>query len=979
MRCSPVVFLHGPNAPNLVLGCWKDVPYQKIPSLAPRPSSLVPVKNKYFFPNDPLTIRISENLTMKRIYLLLMINWPLLLMAQSNLTGTVTDEAGKPLPYATVALMKPADSTLAFFGITNEKGFFDIRRISQGNYLMQTAFLGYETLYNPVSIPRQAGDFGVIVLKQKPLNLSSAEVVAEHIPVVVKNDTIEFNAGAFRTKPDAVAEDLLKKLPGVQVDQSGNIKAMGEDVKNVMVDGKEFFSSDPKVATKNLPADAISKVQVYDKKSETAELAGIDDSSREKTINLLLKDGRKQAWLGEVMAGGATGDHYTASAKVYRFTARNQFALLGMINNINQFGFSFQDYIDFNGGLPSLMGNGSMRISINSDSDIPVNFGQSINGLVTSGAGGVNYSFEPRKNNRFYISYLGNGSQRNLFQETTSRNYLSDGEYLGQSRNDEDSRNFSHRINLGWKDKSDSTRTMIFSGNAGVTDASEDAATLTQSFKDGFPVNSLASEASLLRNSLSGNGAFSYMQRGRGAFRLFSGNVSAGFRTGLSNSDRLNILSYAGDDSPVADLQFRDNESSNRQTALSGSSLISIGKGLYLEPMIKTEAVYESINRTQGLKSDIELVTDSLSPDFSRSVVKLTPGINLKKNFRKAKVVAGLSTVFASTRNKLNSLASPEITYQRLLPSFSWEYDYKTGQRVSLDYNTSVNDALITQLVPVVDNSNPQSLLYGNPLLKPETRHDLFANWLMFDQFSQTSVFARLGGSYQTDPVGYSLRISDSLIQRVYMMNTTAASGVNGNVDFSTPLRFIGLNVQLAVNASWNSGQTFVNDQKNLYTSLSRSFSLSFDNRKKEQWELDFGAEITLTNASYSIQESLNNRYQSLSCFADLSYTPSDAWYFGVSANLTNYSAESFDGAVNIPLLGAEAGFNFLSNRRAQVAIKAYDILDKNKGIERVAEMNYLRETRSNVMGRYVMLSFKYRLNKAAKAGGGFEIKVKNR
>lgn len=916
---------------------------------------------------------------MKKPILLLIIIWPMLMLAQPGLTGTVTDEAGKPLPYATVALMKPADSTLAFFGITNEKGFFDIRRISPGNYLMQTAFLGYETRYNPVSIPRQAGDFGIIVLKQKPLNLSSAEVVAEHIPVVVKKDTIEFNAGAFRTKPDAVAEDLLKKLPGVQVDQAGNIKAMGEDVKNVMVDGKEFFSSDPKVATKNLPADAINKVQVYDKKSESAELAGIEDNSREKTINLLLKDGRKQAWLGDVSAGGGTDSHYAASAKVYRFTARNQFALLGMINNINQFGFTFQDYIDFNGGLPSLMGNGSMRVSINSDSDIPVNFGQSINGLVTSGAGGVNYSFEPRKNNRFYISYLGNGSQRSLIQESTSRNYLSDGEYLGQSSNHEDSRNFSHRVNMGWKDKSDSTRTLFFNGNIGITDASEDAETVAKSFKDGFPVNSLFSEASLLRNSLSGNGAFSYMKRGRGAFRLFSGNISAGLRTSLSNSDRLNILGYGGDVSPVADEQFRDNENSSRQTALTGSTLTSIGQGLYLEPVIKSEANYERIRRTQGLKSDIDLITDSLSPDFSRLVLKLAPGINLRKNFRKAKVVAGLSAVFASTRNKLNSLASPEVTYQRFLPSFSWEYDYKTGHRVSLDYIASVSDPSIAQLIPVVDNSNPQSLIYGNPLLKPETRHDLNANWLLFDQFSQTSVFARLGGSYQADPVGYSLRISDSLIQRVYLMNTSAASGVNGNVDFSTPMRFIGLNVQLAVNAAWNKGQTFVNDQKNLFSSLSRSFSLSFDNRKKEHWELDFGAEINVTNAAYSIQESLNNRYQSLSCFADLSYTPTDVWYFGVSANLTNYSAESFEGAVNIPLLGAEAGFNFLSNRRAQVAIKAYDLLDKNRGIERVAEMNYLRETRSNVMGRYVMLSFKYRLNKAAKAGGGFEIKVKNR
>lgn len=916
---------------------------------------------------------------MKKITLLFLLNYPLLLLAQSSLTGMVTDESGKPLPYATVALMKPADSTLAFFGITNDKGYFDIRRIGQGNYLMQTAFLGYETRYNPVSIPRQAGDFGIIVLKAKPLNLSSAEVVAEHIPVMVKKDTIEFNAGAFKTKPDAVAEDLLKKLPGVQVDQAGNIKAMGEDVKNVMVDGKEFFSSDPKVATKNLPADAISKVQVYDKKSETAELAGIDDNSREKTINLLLKDGRKHAWLGDVIAGGGTGDHYAASAKVYRFTARNQFAMLGMFNNINQFGFSFQDYIDFNGGLPALMGNGSMRISISGDSDIPVNFGQSINGLVKSGAGGINYSFEPKKNNRLFFSYLGNGSQRNLLQEINSRNYLPDGEYINQGNTNEDSRNFSHRLNLGWKDKSDSTRTIIFNGSLGLRDATEDATSIMESFKEGNSVNRLISEATILQNSLSGNGSFSYLQRGKGAFRLFSGSANASFSSGLSNNDRLNILSYLGDVSPIRDDQFRDDESNTRQADVTGSTLISIGSGLYLEPSINASAVYEDVKRKQGLKSDIEMVTDSLSPEFSRAVLKLTPGINLKKNYRNARLVVGFSTVMASTENKLNGVTSPQVTYMRWLPSFNWEYDYKTGHRVSLDYNVSVNDAQVTRLIPVVDNSNPQSLIYGNPLLKPENRHELYANWLMFDQFSQMSVLARLGGSYSTDPAGYSVSISDSLIQQVHLLNTASASAMNGSVEFGAPFRFIGLNLQLAVDASLNSGQTFVNEQKNGYTNFSRSFRLSFDNRKKERWELDFGAEITFTNAAYSIQQSLNNRYLNLSYFADISFTPSDVWYFGATANVMNYTAESFDGAVNIPLLGAEAGFNFLSNKRAQLSLRAYDLLDKNKGIERIANMNYLRETRSNVMGRYVMISFKYRLNKATKSGGGFEIKVRNR
>jgi hypothetical protein len=916
---------------------------------------------------------------MKKAISFLLLLIPLVHYAQTNLTGLILDEAGMPLPYATVALLKPADSTLAFFGITNDKGAFDVKKISRGNYLMQVAFIGYQTFYQLVKMPEQAGDYGIVVLRIKPLDLASAEVVAEHIPIVMKKDTIEYNAGAFKIKSDAVAEDLLKKLPGVEVDRAGNIRAMGEDVKNVMVDGKEFFSSDPKVATKNLPADAIDKVQVYDKKSESSELAGIEDNSREKTINLLLKDGKKQAWLGDVKAGAGTDNHYTASAKVYRFTTRNQFAALGMLNSINQFGFSFQDYIDFNGGLPAMMGNGSMKLSITSDNEMPVNFGQSINGLVTSGAGGLNYSFEPEKNNRFYGSYLVNGSDRHLQQTVTQRNYMPNGEFIEQEESDEQSRNFTHRLNLGWKDKSDSTRTLFFNGGIGLTGAGEDAISTAKSYESGNLINNLESQASLKRNSLTGNGSFSYLQRGKGAFKLYTLKANAGFSSGLTTSDRLNISSFLNSQIPTTELQYQDKDNNSQRYGLSFSSLIRIGNGLYLEPELNTSAIIESLNREQGIPGDGETAIDSLSPLFVRTSLRFTPGLNLKKNLKNSKIVFGLALAMADCRNDLNDTSSYNSSYLKLLPSFSWEFDYKTGHRVSLDYNASVVEPQLSFLVPVVDNSNPQSLLYGNRRLKPETSHYLYANWLLFDQFSQTSVFARAGATYTDDRVGYSTTISDNLVQTVHLLNTRNEVRMDGNAEFTSPLRFAGLNIHLAIDGRWNQGQTFVNKEENINTNLSHSYSLSFDNRKRDKWELDFGGEVTITHAKYSIQESLDDRYLNLNYFAELAFTPNDTWRFGVVADVVNYRSGSFPEVVNIPLLSAEISYNFLNNKRAMLALEGFDLLDKNNGIDRISEMNYLRETRSNVIGRYLMLSFKYRINRAAKAGSGLEINVKKR
>ncbi len=333
----------------------------------------------------------------------------------------------------------------------------------------------------------------------------------------------------------------------------------------------------------------------------------------------------------------------------------------------------------------------------------------------------------------------------------------------------------------------------------------------------------------------------------------------------------------------------------------------------------------------------------------------------------------------ADYRNILNDTSTYRSTYNRLLPSFNWEFDYKTGHRISLDYNTSVDEPQLLFLVPVVENSNPQSLLYGNRNLKPETSHFLNANWLLFDQFSQTSVFARIGGTYTDDRVGYSTTISDSLVQTVHLLNTPNEVRIDGNVEFTTPLRFAGLNIHLAVDGRWNKGQTFVNTEENINTNRSHSYSLSFDNRKKDKWELDFGGDVNFTKATYSIQESLNDRFLSLNYFSSIAYTPNDAWRFVISADVMSYSSESFPETVNIPLVSAEISYNFLKNKRGMLTLEGFDLLDKNNGIDRISEMNYLRETRSNAIGRYLMLSFKYRINKVAKAGGGLEINVKKR
>src|SRR5664280_154813 len=318
---------------------------------------------------------------------------------------------------------------MLYFAITGNNGQFEIRNIKKGDYLLQVSLITYRTIYRNLTFPSSSGEnIGTIIMIPRPVGLSEVQVTGERIPVKIRKDTIEYDARAFKVKPDAVAEDLIKKLPGMEVDRARNIKAMGEDVKNVTVDGKEFFGNDPKVATRNLPADAINKVQLFNKKTDESRFTGIDDGERNQTLNLVLNEDKRKGIFGDVSAGGGTGRHADAGARIYKFSKKTQLAGLGMFNNINQFGFSLSDFISFSGGMSALSSGSGLTIH-GDDSSFPVNFGQPVYGTGSNGAAGLNFSVSKSDDTRFFASYLGSGSSRELTDNSSSRYFKSDGSY----------------------------------------------------------------------------------------------------------------------------------------------------------------------------------------------------------------------------------------------------------------------------------------------------------------------------------------------------------------------------------------------------------------------------------------------------------------------------------------------------------------------------------------------------------------------
>src|SRR5688572_6211975 len=407
--------------------------------------------------------------------------------------GTLQDSiTAIPLQDATVSVMRTSDSSLVSFTITNSKGFFEIKNLEAGDYVLISSFQGLQTIRKKFSISaeRPETDFSVINMSRHYKTLDEV-VIKDDAPVQVKGDTLAFNADAFKTKPNATAEDLLKKLPGVQVDKDGTVKAQGEQVQKVYVDGKEFFGTDPKLATKNLTADMIDQVEIFDDMSEQAKFNKVDDGSRTKAINLKLKKDKKKGVFGKAYAGYGTEERYDVGVNANLFKGAMQTSVIAKSNNTNNIGYTVNDMLGMfsNGsgmsGLGSMMGGGGMNIvrvgGSGGGNFGGLNLGSTGNGLTSSTQLGFNYRDTWSKSFDLSGSYFFNHTETKNLQSSLTQTFGSDTTVINDQRRVSLSQNNNHRINMNMTWRIDSFNSIIYYPNIsfqGSKSNSEDTTTI---------------------------------------------------------------------------------------------------------------------------------------------------------------------------------------------------------------------------------------------------------------------------------------------------------------------------------------------------------------------------------------------------------------------------------------------------------------------------------------------------------------------
>lgn len=869
-----------------------------------------------------------------------------------NVEGTLTSEKGESLPAATVLLLNASDSVMSQFGISNPDGLFILKGIEQGDYILQVSFIGYDLFYKNISVDKDL-KLGDLKLSDATYQLNQVTLEDYRVPMRIKDDTIAYDAKAFTTKPNAVVEKLLEKLPGVEVEEDGSIKAQGEDVQNVLVDGKEFFGDDPTIATKNLPADAIDQVEIYDKLSDMAEFTGIEDGEEEKTINLVLKEDAKAGYFGNVYGGvGYDPELYEGKAMINRFTKDNQMSLLALSNNNNSGGFSARDYIQFMGGIRALMDNNGM-VDLSS-------LGAGTNtGLNTSSGIGLNYNKDWTKKTKLRFSYFLNHLNTELRQQTDrfyeeQRGFDESNEDLAQ-----ESSGLGHRGNLKFTHKIDSAQKVRFRGQLSFNEASLEE----ELFQASLNNNELRSTFDANQNgesfSWAGFGRLSYQKKLSKTGRNFGAEFS--YTGGLD--DQKSFLQQA----------LNDNESLNQRQYFQQADNSYEGGINYTEPLFGKMYLSTTIDYAKDQtiidkrffdiqSNDIEIRNNGLSRYYESVFNSSIIGAQVQRKAKKFKWSFGLNGRLTSFEGRVEEQAALRKEFNALLPNASFRYKVSGAKTFRLNYNARLSLPTIDQLQPLVDNSNPQRVFIGNANLDASRVHSVSSSYSSFNQFNFTSFNAFLNVS-QTDNAIVNSVITDSLARQILVpVNVDYAFNSSLSLSFSAPIRAIGMKFRIRARESYRKSIQPLENVDNVLDRFEHSGGIKIENRKKETVDFGVGVNLSYSQSNYSELSNRNQTFFSTDYYADFTWYLPKFWTVSTDFSYQVFDDRGFGSGQSFPFLGFELSKQFLEDQKGELSLRVVDALDQNRGFARNANWNYIEERTANNLGRFFMLRFTYSL-----------------
>ena len=915
-----------------------------------------------------------------------------------SVKGIVIDSSSTTLPSATIMLLTPKDSALVSYGRTENDGHFEIKGVKRGSYLLKISYVGYLP-YQQMFTPSDDAvtDLGKIQLKPIMKELYEVVIRTAKAPLSIRGDTVEYNASSFKVPPGSTVEDLLRKLPGMSIDQDGNIKAQGQDVKKVTVDGKQFFGGDTKMATKNLAAEAIKKVQVFNDKTEQAKATGVDDGKKEKTMNLELKDEFKKGGFGKVTAGVGDKERVEIKGNYNKFDQKNQFSLIGLGNNTNQVGMGFDDFQDFRGSQSFNwndnadfgFGNSGRYFSFNGDEGdedlaIPIGGGRG-QGLTNSYATGINYNYDTKKN-KLSSSYYFNGKNQIMDVLSSRQNFLQNSASF-KTTNDDYTKNqsYNHRLSFRLEKTIDSLNTFTLVGNGKLSKGNTNYGGFQQFYVGNNELSNqttIDNQTGFNSNAAALTGIFRHKFKKKG--RTFA--ASGGYNYTNSDGDATQIsLNEFFKITSTNDLlrninQFNATISDRNQWKASLLYVEPIGKKFSSETFYNFSTRNSIVDRNvRNRESNLQI--DSLTRYFKNVISFNRIGTSIRYNFKGINISAGIAGQQFLLKGDFQQPKKGQVlvdkTFFAWLGNIQGSLDLKNNKYMWFGYEPNVREPSIKDLQPVVDNSNPLYIKEGNPDLLPEIFHSFNVGGNYYNPGSFMNLYFGINYDYRINQIVYNQNI-DSKTFKTTTKPTNISGGTNmgSYFGFGFPLKKTKATMNLNGNINGGNNLTYINNILNETNNVSYYAGLRLDLTPSDKFTFFGNANLGITNTKYSINTAQNQTIYNHRFGAEMNVKFPKDFYFNSRFNYNIFLNERFGFNQKQPIWNASVYKQLGKSKKAEIRLTANDIFNRNLGISQFASQNYYSESRTETLARYFMLSFTYNMrgvkNQMRRSGGGF-------
>ncbi len=932
----------------------------------------------------------------------------------------VDAKSSAPVSFATVSVTLKGEKAPLKYVLSDAEGYATIVRLRKDSYTLKAELMGYKAVQRDITVEKNM-DLGEIKMTEDAEVLDAARVTDIGNPIVVKKDTVEYTASSFKTSDNDMLEELLKKLPGVEVEADGTITANGETIKKITIDGKTFFLDDPQLASKNIPAKLVEKVKVVEKKSDQAQFTGIDDGEEETVIDLSFKPGMKQGWFGNIMGGGGhdvpgggsdmNDWRYQGAAMVGRFTDNSQISVILNGNNTNNRGFN-----DMSGSMMQGMRGGGGGMGRGTGG-----WGRG-NGITTSWMGGLNGAFTLLDGDMdLGANYLHNGTITDLVEESSKTTYLDDGSRL---INDQSGTNHTmtlgHRFGVRLEHKFSENTSIIFEPqvNFGTGSYNEysDFRTDTETGDVKTTTNKGKTNNFGENSNWSTSGFLLFRQRlGKPGRTLslnvrysFSGNKLAGFNRSFTN--------VPGEETPETVNQRFD------QNAVSSSLS---GRVVYTEPLTKhlfLEANYrygwsENTSDKDTYRSGNFALEDDRLPEFNpdgavlddnysnrifnRSLTQRA-GVNLSWQQEKFRAQLGASINPTDTYNKTTGHEDYHNQVINWSPQAMLNYEFNDNSNIRFFYFGRSAQPSTSQLLPVPDNSNPLNIALGNPNLNPYFTHNLRGMYGYTNKKTFTSVHARFGGGIVEDAITNAQWYDTKGVQYSIPVNGPGTGSADMRVMVNSPFGKTGLSIFSMTFARYNQSTSYIGKNSFDTSKYYDEENASFDYGAFAEDFPDLGAsDLFVTNRiqtlSFTERIRLTYRNDFVEVTAGGRTRMNKSWYTMKNAQVNPTWNNQVDASMNWTIPGgvnliADVDYNWyegyttpqedevilnaeitklLFKDRMTLAVKAYDILGQSKNLSVTDASNYHQETRNNTLGRYIIVSLTYRFGNFNGGGSG--------